>query len=404
MDEDSEGLAFGDRVRQHRERAGLSRPVLGGLVGRSAEWVKAIENGRLLSPRLPLLIRLAEVLHVRELSDLTGDERLITSSYTKNSHEALPGVAAALADYTVGGQDEPITADRLEARVRQAWTLWHGSRRQRTAVAVMLPDLLVAARSAARHLDGADRRRAAAALAQVYHLTHLFLAFQPVPELVLLVCDRAMNAAQDADDPHAIASAAWYLNHYYRDSGQQHEARITLASQVATMLHPDEGGEDLARWGLLQLAIALSHAKTGRDGDAWRHWDQADRAARALGAGYHHPWLIFGPGMVDAYAVTMHADLLHPGQAIQVADRLDLTAMPSATRRSFHSAEIARAYSLRREPVATVHLLRRAYDESPDTVRFSLFARSALEDLRDRGSATIRGDATALAEQIGLPA
>jgi hypothetical protein len=43
--------AFGARLRAHRERAGKTRPVLGGLVGRSAEWVKALENGRLLPPR-----------------------------------------------------------------------------------------------------------------------------------------------------------------------------------------------------------------------------------------------------------------------------------------------------------------------------------------------------------------
>jgi len=144
------------------------------------------------------------------------------------------------------------------------------------------------------------------ATAQVYHLARLYLSFQPVPSFVLLTGDRAMTAAQDADDRHAMAAGAWYVNHVYRDAGQQHEARIALATQTATMLRPDEGAEDLARWGLLQLALALSYAKIGRSGDAWRHHDEADRAARALGDGYSHPWLIFGRGMVDAYAITMH--------------------------------------------------------------------------------------------------
>jgi len=169
------------------------------------------------------------------------------------------------------------------------------------------------------------------------------------------------------------------------------------------MLRPDEGGEDLARWGLLHLALALSYAKTGRDGDAWRHYDEAARAARALPPGYSHPWLIFGVGMVDAYAVTMLADLMRPGEAVAAADRLDVAAIPSATRRSFHLAETARAYSLRREPIATVHLLRRAHEESPDTARFSLFARSTLGELRESGGSTIRAEAAALADAIRLP-
>ena len=50
MDDDTTGRTVGQRIRHHRERAGMSRPVLGGLVGRSAEWVKAVESGRLLAP------------------------------------------------------------------------------------------------------------------------------------------------------------------------------------------------------------------------------------------------------------------------------------------------------------------------------------------------------------------
>ncbi|MGH3564922.1 MAG: helix-turn-helix domain-containing protein [Pseudonocardia sp.] len=404
MEQPTAGRTVGQRIRHYRERAGMSRPVLGGLVGKSAEWVKAVESGRLLLPRLPLLIRLAEVLRVADLADLTGEQRLSASSYSKAGHESLPAVSAALVDYTLmAGDEAPPSAAELDARVRQAWALWHGSRHQRTAVAVVLPALLMSGRTAARRLDGPDRRRAAVALAQVYHLAQLFLCYQSAPGLTLLAGDRAMNAAQDADDPHAMAAGAWYLNHFYRDAALQHEVRVALVTQTATLLRPDKGGEDLARWGLLQLALALSCARAGRAGDAWRHWDEAARAARALGAGYSHPWLIFGQGMVDAYAITMHADLMQPGEAVRAADRLDLAAMPSATRRSFHVAETSRAYSLRREPVAVVHLLRRAYDESPDTTRFSLFARSALGELRESGGTMIRSEAAELAERIGLP-
>lgn len=295
MEESTVDRTVGQRIRHYREWAGMSRPVLGGLVGRSAEWVKAVEAGRLLAPRLPLLIRLAEVLEVADLADLTGEQRLSAATSTKAGHESLPAVSAALADYAVAtGDGLPPPVAELDGQVRQAWTLWHGSRRQRTAVAVVLPDLITTARTAVRRLDGPQRRRAAAALAQVYHLAQLFLSFQPVPGLVLLCGDRAMNAAQDADDPLAMAAGAWYLNHVYRDAGQQHEARIALAMQTATMLRPAEGGEELARWGLLHLAMALSYAKTGRDGDAWRHHDEAARAARSLPPGYSHGWLIFG--------------------------------------------------------------------------------------------------------------
>ncbi len=46
----------GERIKHFRNRVGMPRPVLGGLVGCSAEWVKAVETGRLQVPRLPMLV------------------------------------------------------------------------------------------------------------------------------------------------------------------------------------------------------------------------------------------------------------------------------------------------------------------------------------------------------------
>jgi transcriptional regulator with XRE-family HTH domain len=396
-------IPFGERLRRHRQRAGMSRPVLGGLVGKSAEWVKALETGRLLIPRLPLLLRLADVLGVTDLAELTGDERLSAATYTKNAHEQLSDVAKALATYAIiGDTDGPADVAGLEARVRQLWELWHGARRHRTAVAGLLPTVLHDARTTVRRAEGNERRRALAAEAQVYHLTQLFLSFQPVPELVALTSDRAMMAAQDADNPVAMAAAGWYANHRFRDAGEQQEARTQLAMDAARLLDPERGTDDRALWGLLHLAVALSYAKVGHEGDAWRYWDHADQAARALGDGYVHPWLMFGRGMVDAYAVTMLADLTHGGEAVRRADRLDLDTIPSATRRSFHMIETARAYHQRREYVACVHLLRRAYDEAPDTSRFNIFSRSATLDLVEHGGSTVRHDALELAHSLGV--
>jgi len=401
--DDLAGMTTGQRVRIYRQRAGMSRPVLGGLIGRSAEWVKSVETGKMLTPRLPMLIRLAEVLDVDNLAKLTGDQGLSTATFTRGTHEALPAVARALASYPITEPGEPTPAGELTDRVTQTWALWHGTKRQRTAISALLPNLLRDAQVATRRLDGADRRSALSSLAQTYHLTQLFVSFQPVPELVTMTGDRGFIAAQDADDPHAMAAAAWYLNHVFRDAGQQHEARVQLATDAAALLRPEAGAEDRALWGLLQLAIALSHAKRGHDGDAWAAWDQAARAARALPAGYVHPWLMFGRAMVDAYAITMHADLAHAAEAIRAADRLDIATLPSATRRSFHLIETARAYS-RSEPVATVHLLGRAWEESPDTLRFNLFARSAVMQLREENRATVRAEVNDLARKLDVAA
>ncbi|MEC4020451.1 helix-turn-helix domain-containing protein [Streptomyces sp. H27-D2] len=397
---------FGQRVRRARERKGKTRPVLAGLVGRSAAWVKAIETDRLGMPRLPLLLRLAEALGVDDLASLTGDERLAVAAYTKAAHPSLLRVTAALTDYDLLAHDEePAPAAALATRVQQTWQLWHGFGDHRTRVADVLPGLLADLKYAARAHQGAERRRVQVSLAQGYHLAQLYLSFQPAPELVMLTGDRSMSAAQDADSPRAIAASAWYLNHVFRDAGERNEARVELAMTSVRLLDPDRGCEDIALGGLLHLAAALSYAKIGQQGNAERHWDRADQAASRLGDGYAHPWLLFGRTMVDAYAITLHTDLVRSGAAVDAATHIDLGTMPSATRRSFHTIETARAYSLQGESsVAVVHLLKRAYAISPETARFNLFARGAVAELAESGSAIIRDDARDLARQLGVAA
>lgn len=400
---DTAPTTFGQRVRAARERAGMPRSVLGGLVGRSPEWVKHIEIGRLHTPRLPMLLRLADVLGVQDLADLTGDDRVTAATATKCAHDALPAVREALTTYRLSGRDEePEPADELAQRVTQAWAMWHGSGGHRTRVATVLPDLLADCQHSSRVLEGAERRRALVALAETYHLAQLYLSFQPAPELVMLTGDRSMAAAQDADSPQTMASAAWYMNHVFRDAGERHEARVDLTMKAADLLRPTEHAEDLARWGLLHLAAALSYAKVGRGGDAERFWDRADDAARRLGDDYWHPYLIFGRGMVDAYAVTMHADLMRTGNAVDAANAVDIAPMPSATRRAFHQIEQARAYSMQGETVAVVMLLRRAFETSPETVRFNRFTLGQLRDLPTGG--VVGADVRFLRAKLGVAA
>ncbi|MEU0667201.1 helix-turn-helix domain-containing protein [Streptomyces lavendulocolor] len=407
-DRTDNALTFGQRVRRARERAGLTRPVVAGLVGRSSDWVKGIENGTIGMPRLPMLLHLAQVLGVDDVADLTGEERIASSTYAKTAHADLPMIKRALSTYRLTRRDEePEPVAVLAGRVRAAWRLWHGPEQERTAghrsrIAQLLPDLLADTQHAVRALDSAERRQALALQAQVYHLAQLYLSFQPAPDLVVLTGDRAMSAAQDADSPQAIAAAAWYMNHVYRDAGEAADARVELAEEAASLLRAEDP-EHIARRGLLMLAVALSYAKIGREGQAWRYWDKADADARRLGDDYAHEWLIFGRGIVDAYALTMHNDLGHPGKALEVAAALDVGAVPSATRRSYHLIEAARAHGMRDEGVAAVHLLRKAHEESPETIQYNLHTRAALPGLVKAGPPMVREDARRLAVEIGVP-
>ena len=392
--------SFGARLRHLRERTGKSRAVLGGLVGRSEGWVKALENGRLNMPRLPMLLRLAEVLGLDDLAELTGGLSMPVSSLTKASHDQTPRVADAMLAAPVAADREPDLAG-LVRRTDEAWHRWVHLPEQKSSVAVVLPCLLTEARAAARALEGTDRRRARAELARVYSLAQCFFAWQPRGELVWVAADRAMGAAQDADDPLAIAAAAWYYGEVYRAYGHPEQAKVT-ALECAALLDPAAGTEQRARWGHLQMCAALSDAESGNAGDAWRHWDRASAAADALGPNYYHRWLRFGRADVDGFALRMDVRLVRPGQALRRADALDLSAQPGPGKRALRLLDIAGAHNLRNERAGVIYMIRRAHQESAETVKFDLPARAMLVDLSQRRS-SVRHDARELAMTLGVP-
>ncbi|MGH3772310.1 MAG: hypothetical protein ACRDRW_13095 [Pseudonocardiaceae bacterium] len=265
-------------------------------------------------------------------------------------------------------------------------------------MATVLPDLLTTAHAATRALTGDQRRAALVEQARVYHLAQLFFAFQPARQLVWLAADRAMTAATDAEDPAALAVAAWYYAHVYRCSAQLDAAEDVLA-HAAILLDSHAGGEQLARWGQLQIGLALTHAKAGRSGHAWRHLDLAGEAADRYGG--THPWLMFGRPAVDAYAVTIDTDLFRLGEATRRVERYDPAALPSRTRRAVYLIDAARVHSLRKNNLAVVHLLGNALREAADTVRYNTFACAAALELAEHGGA-VRADARQLAAAIGL--
>src|SRR5206468_215677 len=113
---------------------------------------------------------------------------------------------------------------------------------------------------AATALDGADRRAAHAALADAYHLAQHVLVNAAEPELLWLTVERAMAAAQIADEPLTLAGAAWTVGMMLRVSGRMDEA-LELVHQAADLLEPglpDAPDDWRGMWGALQLHGALT--------------------------------------------------------------------------------------------------------------------------------------------------
>lgn len=404
---DPESRTTGERIKYFRNRVGMSRPVLGGLVGRSAEWVKAVETGRLHVPRLPMLLTIARVLDIRDLAVLTGDGHAVpVQAFAGDAHTALAEVQQALTGYRVRAPAAPVDLAHLRMRLDQAWEVRHSSRNHRTAVGALLPGLIRDGQNAVRATSGARCRAARRILAGIYRLADFYVAYQAAPEMVWLVADRALAEAQEADDPYAIAGGSWALNQALRDSGRWEEA-IAVALAGAAELEPWLGRnrDDHWRglWGALQYEVGYTYARRGRYGQAWRYWERAKDTARRLGSRYRHMQTSFGTAVMTAHAVTLDVELRRPGDAVRTANGFDANRIPSLARRSRHLIEVARAYHQRHERAGTYAMLVAAERAAPETVRFNGYARGMLLSLAAAPPAGLRDEVRALCWRVGVP-
>ncbi|MFI0983610.1 helix-turn-helix domain-containing protein [Streptomyces sp. NPDC021093] len=399
-------LPMNERIRLLRESRGMSRAVLAGLCGRGPDWLKKIESGERDLDSFTLLMRIAGALDVGDLTAITGPAPLVQPVRTgRLSHPAVPAIWSAVMERAmVPKQSGPVDVAALRGRVEQSWRLWHTSGHNRTEVGALLPDLIRDAEQAVRSTDGATRREANVVRSDVYRLVGQATAYVASPELAWLVADRAVDAARDADDPAAIGCAAWNLGNIMRETAYPGEAlRIVVDAASQLRPHLDDGPEDWRGiYGALHLHAAVTSAREGKAGEAWRYWDTGNEVAKSLPQNYVHASTVFGRANVDFHAVSVATDLRSSSKALNLADDLDPDVMPSVERRSRLWVEITRGHLQRGDTTAALHVLTKAHRISPETVQFTPSARSAAAELWRKAPRALRGEAGHLAEAIDV--
>ncbi|WP_141578713.1 helix-turn-helix domain-containing protein [Actinomadura sp. WMMA1423] len=400
-------LSVGQRIQFHRRRRGMSREVLGGLIGRNARWVKAVERGEIGQPKLPTLLSIAEALKLRDIATLTGGEPVPMSMFRGPGHPALAAVRDAVNAVAVSMTGPPPPLAHLQARLDAAWRARHAAPDHRTVLGALLPDLIRDAKHAARAYEGGERRRALALLAGVYNLAQFFVAYQPGADLLWRIVERSVMAAEESEDPHTFGCAVWLAAQAHRDAGD-FDAAEAVNREGLDLIRPRVDGagdadDDLrAIWGALHHEVAYTAARAGQSGTAWRWWDRADRIARSLPAGHYDPMTSFSRVIMGAHAVTIAVELRQGGEARRQARRAEGAAIPSQPRRGRHLIEVARAWRLADDPATVLGTLDMAYMAAPETIRYNGYARRMTVELAKEGPAELRQDARDLADRIGV--
>ncbi|MFB8777302.1 transcriptional regulator [Streptomyces broussonetiae] len=271
-----------------------------------------------------------------------------------------------------------------------------------------MPDLVAdtehAARAARAGNDADERRAVLCAAADLYCLLRSYLRRTGRVDLATLAADRAMRAAEDADDPLRIATAQWNLGHVLLAAGQPAEAEelaLRAAEQVAAARMPE--AERAAMGGALQLVAVVGAARRRR----W--WEARDRltthaapAARSVPDTSNIGWTVFGPTNVALHALSIEMEAGETGEALHTADAIDTGGLPSLEREFTFGLEVAACHSQRRDDAAALLALLGLEAIAPEDLTLTPLARHLVLTVIRRARALHARQAEQLAVRIGL--
>ncbi|MYU22861.1 helix-turn-helix transcriptional regulator [Streptomyces sp. SID8352] len=394
-------LPIGDRIRHYR--GGRRQDAVAGLIGITPDYLSQIERG-LKVPSLPILYALARELGVPAAALLS--EQPPAEADDVDTAEAAVG--RALLGYGPARSAQPVRSGELRDRVEAAWCTWQTAGDRFSRAAETLPGLVAdiehAVRAARAGTDAAERRAVLRAASDLYCLLRSYLRRTGRVDLATLAADRAMRAAEDADDPLRIAAAQWNLGHVLLAAGQPAEAEelaLHAAEQVAAA--PLPAVEQAAMGGALQLVAVVAAARRRR----W--WEARDRlvthaapAARQVPDTSNVGRTVFGPTNVALHAVSIEMEAGETGEALHTADAIDTTGLPSLERAFTFGLEVAACHSQRRDDAAALLSLLALESAAPEDLARNPAARQVVLTVIRRARAMHARQAEHLAQRIGL--
>lgn len=222
-------------------------------------------------------------------------------------------------------------------------------------------------------------------------------------DLSLLAADRAVRAAEAADDPLRLGLARWNLAHVLLADGLSEDAEL-VAMRAADALRPliaEGGAETTAVYGALLL---LGAAAVARQGNTWTaHSRLREAAPLADRTGECNTlWTAFGPTNVAMYSVTVEIEAGEVLEGLRLAERIDHRCTPSIERRVAFLLDQAKGYEQRRDYAAALLLLHTAEREAPEDIQHRPDAHALLRTVVKCGRRTVAAEATQLASRVGL--
>jgi transcriptional regulator with XRE-family HTH domain len=358
-------------------------------VGRTEDWLSKIERGEREIRRLDVLADVARALRVT-LGDLLGEPVLLEH---EEEHDDVPAIRDALMaprrlSRTLFSSSMPLEYINPGPVARLAEGAWSSYQRGDLGhVVEALPGLIktIQQMEAASTDNAAYRRSCAAVSARVHHLAATTLSKIGEVDLAWIAAERAMQAADDADDPLVLASAARSGTHALLAVGRFEDA-LELGEVAVRWLRPRMGAGDpaaLSLYGMLYLRTAVAAARRQDRSTVYGLLAQAGRAAAQLGVDANYWQTGFGPSNVELHRISAALDLGDVVQVIDSAERVNVEHLP-VERQVTHLIDLARALSLVARDDEALQTLLTAEQKSPGLVRHSVVVREVVRSMSRR--------------------
>ena len=385
-----DALSVGERIAFYRRRRGLTQAVLAGLVGRSEDWLSKIERGDRPVRRLDVLADVAKALRVT-VGDLLGQPALLEDDAQRDDN--VPAVRDALMAprrlSRVLFADEQAQQVDAQATARLAENCWADFQAGRIGKVVTALPTLISAVQALEDLALPSSREGWAVSARVHHLVASTMSKIGEADLAWIAAERAMQAADQSDNPLVLASAARSGTHALLSVGRYDDAMQlgqTAAAWLARQVN-DGDEEALSLLGMLFLRSAVAAARQQDRPEARGLLTQARQAADLLGRDANHWQTGFGPTNVRLHELSTSLDLGDVHEVVEHGPLVPLDGLP-VERAASHQIDVARALSYVAQDDEALASLLDAEGKAPQLVRHSAAVRETVRTMYRRTTAT----------------
>jgi transcriptional regulator with XRE-family HTH domain len=404
---------IGRRVARWRARRGLTRRQFADRCERSLSWVDKVESGERGLLRLPMLERVAEVLHicVEILTDTTETRQarhcldvfeISAIRAAVQSYQAISRVFVPTGSEIVEAPD----LDRLAQQITYSWMAFQNA--HWPVLGQVLPRLLTTAQVAVAAYPDADdqARRARTLLSQTYQVTASTLWKLKEGDLAWLAAERGLVLAEETSDSLLISDAArrvvqglMVMSHY--------DQALDLVRADIDRLEPGRGAGSaayLSLYGMLFLMGAVVAARASNQAVARDLLHEGHDVACQLGYDGNECFTAFGPTNVHLHQVAVLLDLGDGAGAVQAAQQVTpegLKQLPKERRANYY-LDVACGHSLAGHPDEAVHTLLTADRLFPDEIRCRPIAIDLIEQLRRGSTGTYARELEQLVARAGL--